>query len=185
MLDCSVAKSDFPLHHSRGGTVHRNIFSSKNLLLLQRGDNSTGDHTSQSHVRLLLAFRGDHVIFSLRIQEVMVILSRKEFLRSTCIFTSLFFLFICWMQTMDNKTLRDQRAKFHEDPGCLKHRVENSYLLARNTCLEVLYEGEINSCIWDTVYIYTYMDLFVIAAGIALIHSHCFKMLNARYEIKS
>ena len=148
MLDCSVAESDFPLHRSRGGTVHRNIFSSKNLLLLQRGDNSTGDHTSQSHVCLLLAFRGDHVIFSLRIQEVMVILSRKEFLRSMCIFfTSLFFLFICWMQTMDNKTLRDQRAKFHEDPGCLKHRVENSYLLARNTCLEVLYEGEINSCI--------------------------------------
>ena len=62
-LYSSVAESDLPLHHSRDGTVHRNIFSFNNLVLLQRGDNSAGDHTSQSHVHFLLAFRGDHVIF--------------------------------------------------------------------------------------------------------------------------
>ena len=118
--------------------------------------------------------------FSLRIQgEVILISSRKEFLRSRCIFfTSLFFPYIHWMQTMDNKALGDQTAKWRDDPGCLKHQVAR---LARNTCLRLLHEGEINSCIWDTVYIY----IFVIAAGITLIHSHCFKILNSRNEIKS
>lgn len=98
--------------------------------------------TSSLHSEVTLWF------FPLRIQEVILISSRKEFLRKRCIFfTSLFFPFIHWMQTMDNKALGDQTAKWRDDPGCLKHQVENSYLLARNTCLGLLYEGEINSCI--------------------------------------
>lgn len=69
--------------------------SFSNVTLLQGSDNPGGDHTSQSHFHSLLAFRGDHVIFFfLRLQaEVMIISSRKEFLRSRCIFfTPLFFL---------------------------------------------------------------------------------------------